>query len=256
MIDALAIQTRVVKGLALRELAAEFGRRGTGIVFTFVSPMMQSAVIALVRLVAGAPGYGGMEIFPFTVCGVLYFRAFGLMNMGLVDALNANRGLLYFHHVSELDIYFGKFVVATTINLGVALIIYVAMRVTGIAPPADQPLYLLLLLLAANIFGFGYGLTVASLALIFPKLQSINRIINRVLYFTSGIFFAVPEVPPGIREYLLYNPLLNMTEWARSFYFMQYETAYGSLTYFAEFTVGFLVVGLLLERLFRDRLVR
>lgn len=256
MLDALSIQLRVLKGLSLRELANEFGRRGTGIVFTFVSPMMQSAVIAVVRLVAGAPGYGGMEIFPFTVCGVLYFRAFSLMNMSMIDTLNNNKGLLYFHHVTELDIYLAKFVTGLTINLSVALIIYIVMRVAGLAPPADQPLYLLLLLIAVNIFGFGYGLTLASLALIFPKLQSVNRILNRVLYFTSGIFFAVPELPPGIRDYLLYNPLLNMTEWSRTFYFMQYQTAYGSLTYFLEFTVGFLVAGLVLERLFRDRLNR
>lgn len=256
MTDALAIQLRVVKGLALRDLAGQFGKRGTGIVFTFVTPMMQSAIIALMRLVAGAPGYGGMEIFPFTVCGVLYFRAFSLMNMALVDSLNQNRGLLYFHHVTELDIYLGKFVTQLTINLTVALVIYVAMRMAGVAPPADEPFFLLLLLIAANVFGFGFGLVIASLSLIVPKLQSLNRILNRILYFTSGIFFAVPEVPPAIREYLLYNPLLSMTEWSRSFYFLQYQTVYGNLYYFAEFLVVFVVLGLLLERLLRDRLVR
>ncbi len=256
MLDALAIQLRVLKGLILREFAAEFGRRGYGILFTFGQPMMQSGIIATLRLIVGAPAYGGMEIFPFTVCGVLYFYAFSQMNQSMMTALVANRGLLYFHHVMELDIYLAKFFVSLTINLITGVVFYVIMRLAGFASEPDQPLYLILLLIVCNIFGFGYGLTVASLALIVPYLQGFNKIMNRILYFTSGIFFAVPELPPGLRHWLLYNPLLHMTEWSRSFYFAQYDTAYGSLEYAAKFIVGFLVAGLLLERLFRDRLMR
>ncbi len=256
MIDALAIQSRVLFGLTMRGFAAEFGRRGQGLAFTFISPMMQSAVIAVLRLVAGAPGYGGMEIFAFTACGVFYVRAFTIMGSALMDALPSNRGLLYFHHVTELDIYLSKFLVQLAISLTNALVIYVVIRVAGISPAADEPLYLILLLIATNILGFGYGLTLASLALIVPKLQSVNRILNRILYFTSGVFFCAPELPPVIRDYLLYNPLLNVTEWSRSFYFSQYNTQYGDLYYVAEFVVLFLVAGLVLERLFRDRFER
>lgn len=256
MIQALAIQSRVLNGLVMREFANQFGKQGTGLAFTFISPMMQSAVIALMRYILGAAGYGGMAVFPFTLCGVLYVRAFTLMDSSLMDALRNNRGLLYFHPVSELDIYLSKFVVGLSVNLMVGVILYIAMRVSGLAPPAQEPFYLLILLITVNLFGFGWGLALASLALLFPKLQSVNRILNRLLYFTSGIFFAVPEVPPSLREYLLYNPLLHITELSRSYYFPQYDSAYASVGYVAEWLVLVLVAGLLLERMFRDRLQR
>ncbi len=256
MIQALAIQSRVLNGLVMREFANQFGKQGSGIAFTFISPMMQSAVIALMRYVVGGAGYGGMPVFPFTLCGVLYVRAFTLMDGTLMDALRSNKGLLYFHPVSELDIYLAKFVVQLAISLMVGVILYVAMRLTGLAPAAEEPFYLLMLLIAVNLFGFGWGLTLASLALLFPKLQSVNRILNRVLYFSSGIFFAVPEVPPGLREYLLYNPLLHVTELSRSYYFAQYNSVYASVAYVVEWIVLVLISGLLLERMFRDRFER
>ncbi len=249
--DGVRVQFRVIKGLALRELASEFGKRGQGLVFTFVTPMLQSSVIAIIRLVAGVPAYGGMEIFPFMICGILYVRAFTLMNGYINDVVNSNKGLLYFYHVTELDLYLGKFIARLSVNLVAGIVIYIVMRMTGLAPPAEDPMYLLLLLIAVNFFALGYGMCFAAIAIFVPTLRAVNRWINRVLFFTSGTFFVMPEIPPGFREYLLYNPLVSLTEWTRTFYFMQYQTAFGSLEYFFEWVVGALVLGLLCERLAR-----
>ncbi|MEO1191082.1 MAG: ABC transporter permease [Pseudomonadota bacterium] len=247
------MQSQVLNGLILREFASRFGRRGTGLLFTFLIPMMQASIIATLRLIAGAPGYAGMAIFPFTACGVLYFRGFRNMAGDQIEAVPNNAGLLYFHKVTTLDIYLSRFFVNLAINMSVGGAMYIIARVSGFAPPADEPLYLVLLLILSNAFGFAYGLTLASVAIFFPGMRSLNLIFMRILYFTSGVFFAVPEIPPAFRSYLLWNPMLHVTELARSYYFIEYTTVYGNLDYVLKWFVAFLIIGLVFERILRDR---
>ncbi len=255
-LGAVRVQGRVINGLLTRELAARFGKRGSGMLFTFLVPGGQVIIIAMLRLLSGFPGYAGMAIFPFTACGLLYFRGWRNMVNDQIDAVPSNLGLLYFRQVTELDIYIGRFLVNLTINMSVAVAIYMIMRIFGFSGPAEEPLYLLLLLILTNFFGFVYGMTLAAFAIFVPVIKSINTLTMRVLLFLSGVFFVVPEIPPGFREYLLWNPLLHITELARSYYFIEYQTAFGDLTYVLKWVGAFLVSGLLMERLFRDRVVR
>ncbi len=244
----------MLNGLLTRELASRFGKRGTGMLFTFLIPGGQIVIIALLRVFSGLPGYAGMPIFPFTACGLLFFRGWRNMVTDQIDAVRSSTGLLYFRQVTELDIYLGRFLVNLTINLTVAVVIYMVMRIFGLSGPAQEPLYLLLLLLLSNFFGMVYGMTLASIGSFFPVIRSINVLTMRVLLFLSGVFFVVPELPPAVREYLLWNPLLHIAELSRTYYFIEYDTAYGDLSYVLKWVGGFFVTAFLLERLFRDRI--
>jgi len=252
----LRVQGRVLNGLVLRELASRFGRRGTGMLFTFIVPLAQSSIIAGLRVLAGVSGYAGMAVFPFTACGVLFYRGWRNTSGAQIDAVQASLGLLYVHHVTTLDLHLSRFIVDMSINLAVGAIMYFLVRLVGLSPPADEPLYLILLLMLANVLGLGWGLMLAGVSVYLPVVKGVNMIISRFLYFASGIFFVVPELPPGIREYLLWNPLLHITELARSYYFVQYTTAYGHLDYVLVWTIALLFVGLVLERLLRDEVQR
>ena len=138
----------------------------------------------------------------------------------------------------------------------VAFVLYFLLRLIGASPPAAEPLYLLLLFIFANCFGFAFGMLLASLALLVPVLKSVNRVFMRVIRLASGTFFVVPELPIGIRDYFLWNPLLHMSELVRTHYFVQYTTDYGDLGYMLRFFVVTLFLSLLLERLVRHRVGR
>lgn len=256
IVTGLRIQARVLSGLMMRELAARFGRRGTGMVFTFVVPMAQSGMLAFVRSLGGLPAYGGLPMMPFIVCGLIPFRGWRNMANSQLGAVQGNTGLLYYYHVTGLDIHLAGFLVGLSINLTVAGVIYSVMRIFGLSPEAYQPFYLVLLLILANLFGFGWGLLLAGISYYIPVVRSINLMAMRVLYFTSGVFFALPEVPPQLRVYFLWNPLLHITELARTYYFRQYDPGYGNLNYVLIWVVGCFFVGLLLERLHRNDIRR
>ena len=70
-----------------------------------------------------------------------------------------------------------------------------------------------------SVMGFGIGLTLMSLDHFVPGLLLVSPYINRLLYFTSGIFFTLEAVPAGYRSYVNWNPLLQAVEWARQSYF-------------------------------------
>lgn len=75
------------------------------------------------------------------------------------------------------------------------------------------------------------------------------------LYLTSGVYIPTASFPEELRQWLIYNPLLNIVEWLRSAYYLSYDTS--TLNRSIIFIVGgvSLALGLLGERFLRGKLI-
>ncbi|MBC6405811.1 MAG: hypothetical protein GDA41_08845 [Rhodospirillales bacterium] len=232
-----------------------FSNKGRGLILTFTRPMIRAGLLAAIRSYGGFPAYAGMELLPFIVTGVLCSRFFRRTSTTLIGAAESGKSLLSFYQVSELDLYLTRFIAGLSINLTVAFILYFILRIIG-APPVAEPLYMIIVLIFVTCLGFAVGLVLASLAIFLPPLKSVSRFALRGLRLTSGSFFVVPEIPAGLRDYFLWNPLLHVSELARTYYFVQYNTDYGDWNYLIKVFVITLFLGLILERISRHRIGR
>ena len=75
----------------------------------------------------------------------------------------------------------------------------------------------------------------------------------RPLFWISGLFFTVGDLPHRARDLALLNPVLHAVELTRSGWFVSYRAPYASPSYIAVIALSLLLVGLIVERAVRHR---
>jgi len=75
-------------------------------------------------------------------------------------------------------------------------------------------------------FGVGVGLLNCFLMTQFELWQRIWSILNRPLFFVSGINLIPEQIPPPWNEHLLWNPLIHITSEMRAGFYVGYDAVY------------------------------
>ena len=157
-----------------------------------------------------------------------------LFRQGAIKALSGLklRAPLYYKRVQPLDILLALLVndfrAISTISLGIfGLVWYFTWSFQLDSPGLAISVYLLTILMA-----LGFGVCLAFLGQ-FNKwvTRILKRILNRVIIFTSGIFFATFELPEYTRPFVTWNPILHAVELFRYSMNNQYPIPGISLSY-------------------------
>ena len=157
-----------------------------------------------------------------------------LFRQGAIKALSGLklRAPLYYKRIQPLDILLALLVndfrAISTISLGIfGLVWYFTWSFQLDSPGLAISVYLLTVLMA-----LGFGVCLVFLGQ-FNKwvTRILKRILNRVIIFTSGIFFATFELPEYTRPFVTWNPILHAVELFRYSMNNQYPTPGISLSY-------------------------
>ena len=157
-----------------------------------------------------------------------------LFRQGAIKALSGLklRAPLYYKRIQPLDILLAllvnEFRAISTISLGIfGLVWYFTWSFQLDSPGLAISVYLLTVLMA-----LGFGVCLVFLGQFNKWITRIlKRILNRVIIFTSGIFFATFELPEYTRPFVTWNPILHAVELFRYSMNNQYPIPGISLSY-------------------------
>ena len=157
-----------------------------------------------------------------------------LFRQGAIKALSGLklRAPLYYKRVQPLDILLALLVndfrAISTISLGIFVLVwYFTWSFQLDSPGLAISVYLLTVLMA-----LGFGVCLVFLGQFNKWITRIlKRILNRVIIFTSGIFFATFELPEYTRPFVTWNPILHAVELFRYSMNNQYPIPGISLSY-------------------------
>lgn len=252
--QALLTQFQVIHALVIRETRTRFGRHRLGYVWALVEPVLFIAFFAAMYAVIDRSLPYNLPVIAFLVTGFIPYLAFQKTSQQAMQAINGNKGLLFYPHVRPLDL-----VAARTI-LEIATHVVVFIMLMGGAAIVEDIGRVDNLLVAAGGLMLGAGLG-AALGLVWCGLSvlsnSVERLVGpltRPLFWISALFFSTNELPSDARNILLYNPLLHVVELTRSGWFPGYDVPQVSLLYPAMWILVLFYFGLTLERVARRRL--
>ena len=238
----------------LREIHTLYGNTALGYVWVLVQDSFGIMVFWGLRLVVHAKAPHGMSTLTYLVIG---FGIWGIVTKTLskcMTAVDGNRALLTFPQVSPLDIMIARAMVVFATEVVCACILLGIGAAFGFSIMLQDLGLLLFCLFFASLLGLGLGMTLAALGSYWAALHHIVPMILRVLFFASGIFFSVTSFSTKIGEFLLWNPILQLIEMARSSMSSGYMATYTDPLYILYLTMALLSIGLLLERYVRRRL--
>jgi capsular polysaccharide transport system permease protein len=244
----LAIQSRVVGALLIREVYTRFGREGLGFAWIVAEPLLFAIPVLLVWSVVRNPFEHGIPMMPFLWSGYLPILLFRHVGMRMLWFVRVNAGLLYHRQVTIFDLYLARLLLEVGSNLSAVVVTAVFFYSLGLMDqPYDLPMFYL---------GYFYmiwwsaavGLIIGSLCERTDWVEKIWSPYSYLYIFFSGFFLMAAWIPHGLRGWALLQPSMQAYEMIRAGMFGNAVKTYGDPAY-ATFSLAVLtLIGLLIMR--------
>ena len=245
------LQLHVIHALVLRETRTAFGQYSLGYVWAFMSPALMIGIFAMMFYIGGRIPPSGMDPIGFLCTGFLTYNIFGGTMAKAMGAVSSNLGLLYYPQVHTTDLVAARCLLET-VTLVISFFLFMFLNALHVEHFAiDSALRTLAGLGLSALLGTSLGLCFNSLILVFPNATHFVSIINRPLFWISGLFFSTHEVPLAVRELFLWNPVLHVVEITREGWFETYDYVYYDYWYIFMWIIGLAFIGLTGERMTR-----
>jgi len=227
---SLAIQTRVIGALVMREIITRYGRHNIGFMWVFVEPMMfTTGVLAVWSLVHTHAAK--LPLVPFVVTGystVLLWRN-TINRCG--NAIEPNRALLHHRNVRVVDLFIARLL----LEVGGATLSFMTLAtlltLAGVMPPPDDILACVTAWLLLAWFAVSMGLIVGSLVAAFDPVERVWHVLSYLFLPLSGAFYMVDWLPSRVQSLALLLPTVDCTELLREGFFGTRVHAHYALGY-------------------------
>ncbi|WP_288130910.1 ABC transporter permease [Microbulbifer sp.] len=242
------VQRDVIRALLIREMKTRFGKWRLGYAWVLLEPAMHILVLATIFSLLGREFYPGIPTMLFMLGGIAPFICFSSCFGKGVAAVESNRGLFNYRQLRPFDTVLTRVLLEFAIYLFSLLALLVILAWFGVTAEFND--FLLLVLINLLFFGFclGVSLTMCVVGEKFPEVAKFAPMIVRPLYFISGVFFSLEQVPEEYHGYLSWNPLLHMIELTREGLFASYHGMFANLPYLAASSLSVLAFGLVVYR--------
>jgi capsular polysaccharide transport system permease protein len=230
-LGVIGVHFRVVAALLVREMSTRFGSNPGGYIWALVDPVANIAILsALFGAIARAPALG--TSFPlFFATGFLCFQYYQATVTYVNFAVRANKALLNYPNVAPIDTVMARYILQFGTTTMVSVVVLGVVLMTMRAPPSLHwpPIFEAIVL--ASLLGLGNGLLNNAMFTRFPIYEKLFTIINRPLYFMSGVFFLADAIPHPYREVVMMNPLVHVIMLFRQGFYPEYRAAAIDLGY-------------------------
>lgn len=246
-------QARVIGALILRETRSTFGTSQLGYLWAIFTPAASTAVLALIFSSFDRQPPFGSSFALFFATGVLILEYFKKLASTLMKTFDANRALLTYPLIKEVDALIARYVLISVTYLLIMIIFFSALIFMGLADLPSHPEIMLEAFFVTSLLGFGFGTLNAVLISAWDSWKHIEKVLTRPLFFLSAVFYIPSNLPPEAVAVLKWNPVLHLVEWMRTGYYPNYDSAILDITY-PVFVAGVLIfLGLAGERLYRKK---
>ncbi|MDO9063277.1 MAG: ABC transporter permease [Microbacterium sp.] len=207
--------------IAMSRFAVEArnSRSRLGVVWVVARPLLMATAFGLVFGVILPAGIRPPNFLPYLFVGVFTFEYFAQSfsqgaksitgNMNLVSSLSFPRILLPVSAVLRIAIETGP----------IFLVLFVILWVTG-NPPRWGWFMAIPILLLLTVFNLGVALISARLTVALEDLSNLIPFVTRLLFYTSGVFYAFAGVfdqRPDLLFLVQFNPVYDFIAAMRSY---------------------------------------
>jgi capsular polysaccharide transport system permease protein len=253
--QTLRTQGRILVALMLRDVRTRFFGSALGFLIAIGWPLSHIFILLAINTFIGrAAPYGDSAALWFAT-GLVPFMAFNYMSRFTMLGIALNRPLLNLPAVKVADILLAR-AILEILNAGVVVLAAMFIfSLMGIDFWPEDTIQASCALGACMLLGFGFGIINGIVAGLFPFWVTGFALFSLCMWIASGVLFVPDALPEAARYWLSYNPALVGVEWMRSAYYEGYGTGVLDKPYMLSFAISCLFLGLLLERLFRGRLL-
>lgn len=248
--QSFVIQCRVIGALLMREVITRYGRNNLGFLWLFIEPLMMALLIVLLWKFIRADKFSTLNIVAFIITGYPLAMMWRNVSRKAIGAISANQSLLYHRNVRVLDTIISRMLLEIA-GATIAQILIMALLITlGWIELPQDPLYMIMAWLLMVFFAIGLGLIICSIAQKFEVFGKIWGTLTFVMLPLSGAFFFVHSLPPQVKEYAQWVPMISGTEMFRHGYFGDMVPTYENIRFLVICDLAMILIGLIMVKNF------
>lgn len=213
--STLKVWGDVIFAIFLREIKSQSTDK-IGLIWSVVSPLIMIAGMTALRTFASGNGdTHGMPTMFFMVYGLVLVQFFLMLLNTASGALKKNKPLYAFRQVQPISSILAISFFELLIRIFVVITIVLLCFVLRIDIYVHDAISIILNFFKVWLLAVSIG-TVLGLAYSYiPELKKVQQLLTRPLFFISGIFFSLQDIPREYWHYLDWNPLLHVVELTR-----------------------------------------
>jgi capsular polysaccharide transport system permease protein len=226
----------VIYAIFLREVKSNSSDK-FGIAWSVISPV---AFIFMLSFLRGRMDGGythGISTFFFMVYGMILIQFFLGLVSSVSTAIKKNKPLYAFRQVQPISAILAITLFECLVKIFVILLIGVICYILQYEIKISDPLAVVFNLLKVAVFSMSIGVFFALAACYVPETDKVKTLLMRPMFFISGVFFSLQDVPQEYWPYLTWNPVLHAIELTRYAVYPQYGNAGVSDLYLNIFTL-------------------
>jgi capsular polysaccharide transport system permease protein len=251
---ALMARVRIIFAIMLRQMKIKSGEDRFGYLKEISDPVFIIGMISLLMTVRKATPPVGDSYPLFIATGYLPFKAYSFMSNEVRRAMSKDSGVVGLPAVHQIDALIASITLKLITVILVIIIVVAGMNLIGYRVIPGDPLDLIQAFFWICIFAIGFGLFANSMIELVPTYRWVHKILTFKLLFVSGVLFLPELMPPEMRYYLDFNPLLHAIAWFRSAFIDGFESSVLDRGYFMWWSICLLAAGLVITRVFRNKL--
>ncbi|WP_318466404.1 ABC transporter permease [Photobacterium leiognathi] len=227
----------VIFAIFLREIKSRSNDK-LGIAWTVISPVAFIFMLSYVRGIIDGGETHSIPTFYFMVFGMILVQFF----LGLVGSISAaikkNKPLYAFRQVQPISSVIAIAGFEFLIKFFVIIIIGILAFYLQYDVTIADPIFIFLNLTQVWLIATSIGVIFALASCYIPEIDKLRSLAMRPIFFISGIFFSLQDIPEEFWPYLTWNPLLHAVELTRYAAYPQYGSAGVSEFFLNTVTLG------------------
>lgn len=210
----LRLLFHIIYAFIIREFQRKYDKGYFRYFSIVLGPAVQLIILVTIFTLMGTKSIVGLNIPIFVLTGLLPYGFFTSAG-NCLTIVSGNRALLSYKQVKIIDtilssILMELMVTFTVFSGGIFICWYLGMHVV-----IYNPLSLLLSFILLFWLTFGLALLLSVVGFYFAEFNYAIQVAFRALFYASGVFFSVENIPVQYQKYVLWNPLLQLIEFIR-----------------------------------------
>lgn len=236
--EKVILQFRIIVALQERELLVRTEKGFLGAFGVLIEPMITVLVLLALRIIVRFKTTDLINPVVWLVVGVCLLFLFINVGIKSLSGVKKAQDIFYYRRIRPLDTLLGSALVETRIYGSTLTLTILGVWAWTWQPRFDSPGEAILVFILTIFLALGIGVSALVIGHRLPIVKLLVRFfIRRMLFWTSGIWYALYTLPGFVRPYLTWNPLLHSVELFRHAINQAYPIPDISLTYLAACSV-------------------
>lgn len=242
----------ILYAFILREFQRKYDKGYLRYFSIVLGPAVQLIILVAIFTLMGRKSVAGLGIPLFVLTGILPYTFFTSAG-NCLTIVSGNRSLLSYRQVKIIDIILSSILMELLVNVIVFVGGVFICWYFGITIKIYNPLSLILAFLLLFIFTLGLSMILAVIGFYFAEFNYAIQVVFRALFYISGVFFSIENIPVQYQKYVLWNPLLQIIEFIR-FSFVSFDLPHElSYLYLFKCTIVIFLIGISLYFVNRNK---